>query len=209
MAVMDKDEEAQREAEHKAAALHNLGWETGAGATVWARVVQDQLALHESARERFAANAVDLETWERLHGSALAVVVAINQVLSYERSVKGLTGDAELARARDRFDAFVPDAEALRHLISHLDEYAVGRGWRQRGKQTPPITDRYLAPFIYWGNGGGTILNLGDERVNLREAANAAIELAPVVERVRARHLERVEREANEAARRRFGLPPE
>jgi hypothetical protein len=35
---MDKDEAVQREAEHKAAALHNLGWETGAGATIWARV---------------------------------------------------------------------------------------------------------------------------------------------------------------------------
>jgi hypothetical protein len=50
------DEAAQREAEHKAAALPNLGWETGAGATIWARAIRDVLALHESARQRYAAD---------------------------------------------------------------------------------------------------------------------------------------------------------
>ena len=209
LTAMDADEAAQREAEQKAAALFYLSWENGAGATIWARAVQDQLALHESARERFAANTVDLETWERLHGTALLLVVAIDQVLAYERRVRRLTGDAELAQARAHFDAVVPDAEALRDLISHLDEYAVGQGWRQQGKGTPPIRETNLATLVYWGNGGGTILNLGDEQLNLRAAANAAIKLAPVVERVRARHLERVEQEANAAARRRFGLPPE
>jgi hypothetical protein len=103
----------------------------------------------------------------------------------------------------------VPDAEALRDLISHLDEYAVGEGWRQKGKKTPAISDTNLATFIYWADGGGTILKLGDEQVNLRAAANAAIELAPVIERVRAKHLKLVEQEANAAARRRYGLPPE
>jgi hypothetical protein len=95
---MDKDEAAQREAEHKAAALFYLSWENGAGATIWARAVQDQLPLHESARERYAANAADLETWERLHSTALMLVVAIDQVLSYERRVRRLTGDDELAK---------------------------------------------------------------------------------------------------------------
>jgi hypothetical protein len=206
---MDEDEAAQREAEHKAAALHNLGWETGAGATVWARAVQDQLPLHEAARERYAANTADLEAWERLHGSALMLVMAIDQVLAFERRVRRLTGDAELAQARAWFDAVVPDAEAVRDLINHLDEYAVGQGWRQKGNRTPAISKPYLSTFIYWADGGGTILNLGDEQVNLRAAAEAAVELAEVVERVRARHLERIEREANAGLRRRFRLPPE
>jgi hypothetical protein len=206
---MDEDEAAQHEAEHKAAALHNLGWETGAGATIWARAVQDQLALHETAREHYAANAADLETWERLHSTALVLVMSIDQVLAFERRVRRLTGDAELAQARTRFDAVVPHAEALRDLISHLDEYAVGQGQRQRGKRTPPISDPYLSTFIYWADGGGTILNLGDGQLNLRAAANAAIDLAPEVERVRAKHLERFSREANAALRRRYGLPRE
>jgi hypothetical protein len=209
LTAMDADEAAQREAEHKAAALFYLSWENGAGATIWARAVRDQLILHESARESFAAETADLETWERLHSTALIIVVAIDQVLAFERRIRRLTGDAELAQARARFDATVPDAEALRDLISHLDEYAVGQGWRQQGKGAPAISDRYLATFIYWADSGGTIVNLGDAQVNLRAAADAAVELAQVVERVRARHLERVEQEANAAARRRYGSPPE
>ena len=207
--AMDKDTAAQHEAEHKAAALHNLGWETGAGATIWARAVQDQLALHESARERYAANAADLETWERLHSTALMLVVAIEQILAFERRVCRLTGDAELAQARERFDAVVPDVEALRDLISHLDDYAVGQGQRQQGKRTPAIREPYLSTLMYWANGGGTVLNLGGEQLNLRDAANAGIELAQVVERVRAKHLGRVEQEANAALRRRYGMAPE
>src|SRR5438874_2587719 len=85
---VDKDEAAQREAEHKAASLHNLGWEAGAGATIWARSIQDELARHEAARELHAANTADREAWERLHGSALLLVVCIDQVLAFERRVR-------------------------------------------------------------------------------------------------------------------------
>jgi hypothetical protein len=69
----------------------------------------------------------DLETWERLHATTLMLVVAIGQVLTFERRVRRLTGDADLAQARARFDAVVVDAEAMRDLISHQDEYAVGQ----------------------------------------------------------------------------------
>jgi hypothetical protein len=41
-------------------------------------------------------------------------------------------------KARARFDAVGPDAEALRDLVAHLDEYAVGKGSRQTGKRLPP-----------------------------------------------------------------------
>jgi hypothetical protein len=206
---MDEAEAARHAAEHKAAALHRIGWEEGAGATIWARAVQDNLELHESARKRFAANSADLESWERLHATALILVVAIDQVLVFERRVRSLTGDAELSEARAHFDALRPDTNALRDLVAHLDAYAVGEGWRQTGKQLPTISEKYLTPLIWWGNGGGTMLNLGEERLNLRTAAAAAIKLAQVVERVRAEHLKRVEREANAAFRRQYGLEPE
>jgi hypothetical protein len=137
------------------------------------------------------------------------LVVAIDQVLAFERRIRRLTGDAELAQARAHFDAVVPDAEALRDLVAHLDAYAVGEGWRQTGAQMPTLSEPYLTTFIFWTDGGGTVLNLGDEQLNVRTAASAAVKLAQMVERVRAKHLERVEREANAAARRRFGLPPE
>jgi hypothetical protein len=203
---MDEDEAARRAAEHKAAALHRAGWEEGAGATIWARAVQDNLELHESARKRFAANDADLESWGRLHATALTIVVAIDQVLSFERRVSRLTSDAELAQARERFDSVASDTEALRDLVAHLDEYAVGEGHRQTGKRTPRISEKYLSPLIWWGDGEGTMLNLGTEQLNLRTAAAAAIELAQVVERVRAKHLERAGQEANAALRRQYGL---
>ena len=205
------DEVLQRaaEQEHKASALHRLGWETGAGATIWARSIQDELARHEKAREDHAANTADLQAWERFHGSALLLVVAIDQVLAFDCRVRSLTGDAELAKARARFDAVGPDAEELRDLVAHLDAYAVGQGRRQTGKATPPLTEEHLETFLYWGNGGGTELRLGDKQVNLRAAAHAAVELAHVVERVRAKHLQITEQEANAAMRRRYGLPPE
>jgi hypothetical protein len=138
------------------------------------------------------------------------VVFAIDQVQGFERRLRRMTGDAELARARARFDTVCRDAGSLRDLIAHLDEYAVGAGWRQTGRGgSPPISEQNLAAVIWWGDGGGTIINLGDHQLNLRRAADATVELAEVVERVRVRHLDRVEQEANAAARRRFGMPPE
>jgi hypothetical protein len=206
---VNDDEAAQHQFEHKAAALHNLGWEVGAGATVWARAVQDGLDLHESARARHVTNTADLEAWERMHGAAMMVVVAIAQVLAFEQRVSELTGDADLAHARKQFDAAAPDAKLLRDVVTHLDEYAVGKGRRQTGKLGPRFDPKYASPFIYWGNGGGTYVNLGSEAMNLRTAASAAVKLADVVEQVRAKHLQLVEQAANEALRRRYGLPPD
>jgi hypothetical protein len=65
---------------------------------------------------------------------------------------------------------------------------------------------RRPSPLIWWGDGEGTMLNLGTEQLNLRTAAAGAIELAQVVERVRAKHLERAGQEANAALRRQYGL---
>jgi hypothetical protein len=202
---MGDEEAAQKAAEHQAASLHTLGWESGAGAAIWARMVQDELERHEAARARFGEQP-DREDWERLHGTALVLVVAIDQVLTFEKRVRRLTGDAELARARERFDAVGPRAEAIRDLVAHLDEYATGRGRRQTGKAQPEITDPYLKTLVWWDDSGTSMINLGDETMNLRGAARSAVELAEVVERVRERHLMRAEREANAALRRRYGL---
>jgi hypothetical protein len=137
------------------------------------------------------------------------LVVAVHQVATFERRVRSLTGDADLQKARARFDAVCPDVEALRHLITHLDKYVIGNGNRQRGEPWPPLKESVTWTFMGWGNGGGTILDLGGESLNLRSAASAATDLARVVERVRAKHLARFVQEANAARRRQFGLPPE
>jgi hypothetical protein len=125
-----------------------------------------------------------------------------------ERRVRKLTGDAELPKARARFDAVGPDAKALRDLVAHLDEYAVGGGQRQAGKMVPPLSESYLETFIYWTDGGGTNLSLGDKRLDLRAAATAATELAQVVERVRGKYLKRAEQEANAALHAGMGRLP-
>jgi hypothetical protein len=46
---------------------------------------------------------------------------------------------------------------------------------------------------MWWLNGGGTMLRIGEEEFDLRSAASQAIELAEVVERVRAEYLRRAE----------------
>jgi hypothetical protein len=50
--VAQDNEAIERAAERKAAALHNLGWETGAGATIWARAISDLLERHETVCDR-------------------------------------------------------------------------------------------------------------------------------------------------------------
>jgi hypothetical protein len=170
----------------------------------WAPAIRDQLELHAAARGRFAANTADRESWERLHVSALVLVIAIDQVLTFERRVRRVTRDAELAKERERFDRKAPDAEMLRHLVAHLDAYATGEGERQTGKRHPALQDDLPSPLIYWSDSSPTELDLGDKHMNLGAAAEAAIELAEVVERVREGGLARAEREANEAMERRF-----
>ena len=202
------DLEAKQSAgEDLAAALHHLGWEQGAGATIWARAVSDELARLQDARERFETDTADLEAWERLHSSALLLIVSIDQVLVFERRVPRLTGDAELQKARAVFEGRVPDIEALRDIVMHLDAYAVGEGNRQTGKTLPPIAESYVSQIIWYTPGGDVRVDLGDEQISLDTAARAAIELAQVVERVRARCLQRAEEEANAALRARYGLP--
>jgi hypothetical protein len=206
---MDELEAEQRAAEGHAAALHALGWQAGAGAAIWGRVITDELARHDCARARFEANTADREAWERLHGSGFVLAVAIAQVLAFEQRVRKLTGDAELARARASFDGVAPRAKAVRDVAAHLDEYAVGEGRRQtekRQEHEPAVSRRNVEPFIYWTDAGATYLDLGGDGVSLHTAAQAAIELADVVERVRERHLVLAGERANAALRRRAGL---
>lgn len=93
------------EAENKAAALHNVGWERGSGAEVWACGVRDVLDLHAAARGALAADGCDRSAWLRLHSSAFLLVISIYQVVAFARQVWKLTDDDELATACEGFDA--------------------------------------------------------------------------------------------------------
>jgi hypothetical protein len=97
-----------------------------------------------------------MATWERLHASALILVVAIDQILAFERRVSDITGDTELAAARTEFDGVAPHADALRDIVAHLDSYAVGEGFRQKGRRGPPVSGTYMGPLIWWTEDGST-----------------------------------------------------
>ena len=199
-------EERQRAAEQRARDLWSLGWDNGAGAAIWAQAVSDELARHEEARARFAANPADQEAGKRIYSTALLLLVAIDQVLAFECRLRRITGDAELKRALDQFNAVGSDAEPIRDMAAHLDAYAVGEGHRQTGLKSPPVGQRNVTPLISWGDGGATLLQLADEALNLRTVAQAAVALADVVESVRLKHLERTERDANAAQWRNRGM---
>jgi hypothetical protein len=205
--TLDDAEAAHQAAAERMVALATLGPDRGAGALIWARTVEDELERHEAARQRFAAGTADRNVWLRLHGSALTLVVAIDQVLAFESRVRKLTGDGDLARARQTFNRVGDRAGAIRDIAAHLDAYAVGEGNRQQGRGRAgeaAVTNRNVSPLIYWPDDGGTVLALGDEQLDLRATAEAAVTLAAVVERVRVRHLGRAAAEANAAFKRRW-----
>ena len=148
--------------------------------------------------------------WERFYGSALVVVVAVDQVLRFEKRLRKLTGDAELARARREFRAAVDcSPSAIRDVAMHLDEYAVGEGNRQIGRGRSgeaAIKTRNVKASTFWTNRGESYLDLGGHRLSVDRTAQAAIELAEVVERVREKHQRQAVGRLNAAILRQAGL---
>jgi hypothetical protein len=185
---VDPEEKMAREGE-LAEKLAALSLEHGAGATVWRRVIQDELAHHVEAREHFMAGKGTNETYAQYHGTALVIVVAVDQVLRFEHRVRKLTGDAELQKARRAFDDKVEaSANDIRDVAMHLDDYAIGQGNRQTGKQGPPVRERYVRNTVYWTDLNESYLSLGGDQLSVDRTARAAVELAGVVERVRDKH---------------------
>ena len=73
--------------------LGALGLQEGAGAVVWRQVIEDALAEHVRARDdiRRPPNHV---AYARDHGTALVIVVAVDQVLASS----GVSGSLRLGR---------------------------------------------------------------------------------------------------------------
>ena len=116
-----------------------------------------------------------------LDGDAFFLVVAIHRVLVLAhvfRDHLGRDGDTA-ARAIERFHAEAPDAKNLRDALTHLDEYALGRG-KHRAE--------FNASGTWWPSVGldierGTLdLRLGTLAVELRSAARAALNLATTLD---------------------------
>ena len=182
---MDPEEKMAREGE-LAEKLAALGLEHGAGATVWRRVTLDELAHHVKAREQFKAGNATNDTFAQYHGTALVIVVAVDQILRFEHRVRQVTGDAALQKARRAFDDEVGDsANYIRDVAMHLDDYAIGVGNRQTGKQGPAVTERYVRNTVYWTDLNESYISLGGHQLSVDRTAHAAVKLAEVVEQVR------------------------
>lgn len=192
--------------------MWSLGPLAGAGATIWKRVIADELERYDEARGRFRDRRADLATWERLHGIGMLLVVAIDQVLTFGERVRKMTGDAQLARALGDFNATVGDVKALRDIAVHLDAYATGEGHRQtnRGRRNGSPVGDAVNPSHSWVSSTVTLedgtavegpetafIDLGDERISLHRASRAAMQLADVIERTRARYEQVAEERAD------------
>jgi hypothetical protein len=185
---VDPEETMAREGE-VAEKLAALGLEHGAGAAVWRRVILDELAHHVETRELFMAENATNDTFAQYHGTALVIVVAVDQILRFEHRVRQLTGDAALQKARKAFDDEVGgSANNIRDVAMHLDDYAIGIGNRQTGKQGPAVTERYVRNTVYWTDLNESYISLGGHQLSVEGTAHAAVELAEVVERVRGSH---------------------
>jgi hypothetical protein len=209
--AQDHDEACRR-----GAALWGLGPLAGTGATIWKRVIADELERYDEARGRFRNRTADLATWERLNGIGMVLVVAVSQVLAFGERVQNMTGDAQLARALADFNATAGDVKSIRDMAVHLDAYATGEGHRQtnRGRQAGPSVRDAVNPFHSWVSTtfaaeDGTpiegpeaaILDLGDEQINLHRAGEAAMVLADVIEQTRQRYEQKAEERADELER--------
>lgn len=129
--------------------LDALSLENGAGATVWKQAVEDALAQHVEARDEIAQPPNDV-AYARYHGIALVIVVAVDQILRFEHRDRQLTGDAELHKARQKFDAEVGSAaKDIRDIAIHLDDYVLGQGDRQTGKRGPAVRDLHVRNTVY------------------------------------------------------------
>lgn len=182
---MGSEEKMAREGE-LAEKLAALGLEHGAGTTVWRRVVLDELAHHVAAREQYRAGKGTNDIFAQYHGTALVIVVAVDQILRFEHRVRQLTGDAALQKARKVFDDEVGgSANYIRDVAMHLDDYAIGMGNRQTGKQGPAVKERYVRNAVYWTDLNESYISLGGHQLSVDRTANAAVKLAEVVERVR------------------------
>jgi hypothetical protein len=182
-----KAAEEQQKAAELAESLAALSLQEGAGALIWGRVIKDALASHTEARKQFLGKTAKQSTFERIYGTAYVIVTATDQVLRTEKRIRKLTGDAELAKARQKFhDRAGHSVEAVRDLAMHLDEYSVGKGHRQTGKANAatPVRRRVQTSLI-WTDNNESYFSIGEDQVSVERTAHAAVELAQAVERVR------------------------
>lgn len=100
---------------------------------------------------------------------AFFLVIAIHRILVLADLLQwqGVEG---VAAAVENFNRECPHAKSLRDLLTHLDEYATGRG---------KYREEFKAERYWWPSTGLDFnLRVGTQKVELRQAAAAAVMLA-------------------------------
>jgi hypothetical protein len=127
-------------------------WERGwvlrigsASPSFWAEVARMQLQriergaeahrrreLHPERRSDRDGFAAALAPFGPMQADAYFLLVAVRHLLDLADRYGERYGEAAVRALRARFDAAAPDAKDLRDVLSHLEEYVVGRGKRKR-----------------------------------------------------------------------------
>jgi hypothetical protein len=126
------------------------------------------------------------------------LLIAIGATLRTSKKLLSRTGDHRLADALRAFDAAFPHAGDLRDIAEHLEAYAVGEGWLQAGalSEDERVRSDWVTFWLQFDDRldpDSTIrINFSDSRrMDLKAAAERAIEITTVVEHVEVEHAER------------------
>lgn len=122
------------------------------------------------------------------HVDGYFLVFAIRQVVrSAEAMQRAVGGDAALKEAQDRFLAEHPQAQAMRDVLSHFDDYERGTGRLQKSGEVGDIQ-------IWFGVGDPsfTLALASGLTIELSAASTAAIALANATLEAEVRFLERL-----------------
>jgi hypothetical protein len=166
----------------------------GAGVGLWTKAVERQLErvrdanyrhrLHHSPNEAEKRNDPGAEY--ELHAEVYFLALAVRRVLLFHDLVAKQLADPRLAPAKTAFLAAAPEAKRLRDLYEHVDQYLLDhrkKHFKFPGRASPILMSRWDADNV--------TVAFGPIRVDVTQAAVAALELGRVTEAVYDEHLEK------------------
>ena len=125
------------------------------------------------------------------HIDGYFLVLAIRQVLrSAEAMDRAIGGDAGLRNAQTRFLAEHPQAQKMRDVLSHFDEYEAGKGKLQRSGEVGALN-----VWLGVGEDSVTVALASNLTVELSAASSAALALADATLSAKDRFLTRFRRQ--------------
>lgn len=131
------------------------------------------------------ANWTLAEQW-RLRNEVHFLLIAVRNAMRFSEGLQALHGDPDVRTAIVEFQKAQPNADLLRNVHEHVDEYMAGGG-RQRGRfpQSPTVGSIDV-------RGDDVVYEIGGIEFSIRATVGAALELTERVIRATQRRLYRV-----------------